>query len=127
MTDEHLIAMCNELRDLRDQLRTWADREKRIAGDVVAELLVRKLDFFEFDPAGRRRADLEIPVTHEVDEDRFIAACRDLVLETEDVAACFTRRISVTAARKLVGDQVAFDSLCNLKRGQPRVRIVTLE
>ncbi len=124
MTDPQLIAACRELHELRERLRNLGAREKDLADDVRDELVRRGLDFYEFDPAGRWRAVLEVPETRAINERRFIAACHELECEPDSIAACFTRRISVTAARRLLDGQVAFDSLCDVRPGKPRVHIV---
>lgn len=126
MTDDHLIAACRELRELRNRLRVLGEREKLVAADIVGELADRGLDFYVFERDGTQVVR-EVPETREVNEQRFLAACRELELEPDSIAACFTRHISVIAARKLLNGQVAFDSLCDVRPGKPRVRIVAAE
>lgn len=127
MTDEQLIAACRELHELREQLRQLTAREKLVALDVLDQLTRRGVDFFVFEPDQRLRAVRETPETREVNEPRFLAACRELELEADAIAACYSRRISVAAARKLLDGEVAFDRICDVRLGAPRVRVVGVE
>jgi hypothetical protein len=125
MTDDDLIAACRQLERDREMMRVLAEKTKLAEGDLIAELTERKVDFFIYAP--RRRASLETPESTTVDEKRFVTACRQVEIDEDEIAACISRRVSVMAARKLIGDLVPFASVCDVTPGKPRLRLVPIE
>jgi len=122
MDDQSLAALAQRLQAQRSAIKAAkliAERTERL---LSARMLAAKVVTVQIDDEWRAVRDE--PVQRTVDRDKFLVACAECEIGSEEVKRCEKHTIDLRAAKRVLGDLVPFDSICELKTQGPRIRIV---